>query len=345
MRSLFIVLALAATASAQEAITARDLENGAPWGAHAGKTLAVEGKFLGYDSGFVRLAKVGRERLVLDTSTPEGDALGGTLAGFQHGKLDKKGRSNVRVLGVAQDGDRGRMLLVSKVVRLPSDVEKLRERAAEPGADLDALAREAASLARETGDAELAEGARAVLEASLDARRAKATDAKAAIELARDYRDLAHVTSKAVSVLAEHAEDAAARALLEELDAAQHRGRWISRDQFRTELGQVCVNGKWVTRLHAELEEEALRQAAAAKARTTSLRMMSRPLYEKAAAEHRLAEGMLKPEAATAKGFATSVERITDSQGVVWDQWVLGDGTRAYFMRAPGDESLLVSWR
>lgn len=346
MRPILVVLALAATASAQEAITARDLD-GSPWGPRLGKPLALEGKFEGYDAGQVQLAKVPPGRLVLDTATPEGEVLAGLLAGFKtkqkQGGLDKHGRSNVRVLGVARDGQRGRLLAVTDVVKLPDDIERFRERAARAGADLEALAREAGALSHETGDAELAEWSRATFEASLDAR--KATDLAQSLALARSYRDLAHVTSKAIAVLSPHAATPEARALLDELGAREHRGRWVSYEELKSALGYVLVGGRWVTRLRAELEEEVVRQRALAKTRTTSVRMFSDKVYVQAANEHRLALGMHKPEVALAKGFPSEIERFADPDGVTWEVWGLEDGTREFFVRAPGDDSLLVSWR
>jgi hypothetical protein len=339
-----LVLALAATASAQETITTRDLD-GSPWGSRVGKPLALEGKFEGYDAGLVQLAKVAPGRLVVDATTPEGEALAGLLAGFKtkQGGLDKHGRSNVRVLGVARDGPRGRLLAVSDVVKLPDDIDRFRERAARQGADLEALAREAGALARDTNDTELAEWSRATFEAALDAR--KAVDATQAVALARSYRDLAHVTSKAIAVLSPHAATPEARTLLEELGARVHRGRWISYEELKTELGYVLVNGQWVTRLRAELVGEVERQRALAKTRTTSVRTLSDKLYMEAANEHRLAVGMHKPEAALAKGFPREIERFADSDGVTWEVWALEDGTHEFFTRARGDDALLLSWR
>jgi hypothetical protein len=342
MRSLVIVLALASAASAQEVVTSRDLE-GATWGERLGKALALEGKFQGYATGEVTLAGVGAGKLVVDRATPDGERLDADLAGFRIGKtkLDRKGRSNVRITGVARDDPK--RLVVSRVEKLEDDIERLRRLATRPGADLAALAREATALAREQDDPELSEWARARFEESLDGTRAP--DAEAACQRARDYRDLAHVTSKAIASLVPYADDRRARALLDELGAVRHRDRWISVDELKAELGFVRSNGKWVTALHAELEAEVEKQRALARDRVGSLRQFTPRIYEKAGSEKRLLEGMFKAEVASVRGFPRSVERLTDSSGVTWDQWVFADGSRAYFTRAPGDESLLVSWR
>jgi hypothetical protein len=349
MRSLALVLALAATASAQEAVTPRDLD--APsWGDRLGKTLVLEDKFLDYDGGELHLAHVPRGKLAVDLATERGEKLGSLLAGFHAtndalGMLDKHGRSNVRVTGVARDDARlGRALLVLDVVKLPDDLQRIRARAAEPGADLRALAREAAALAG-TGEPGLAELSRSIFERALDAARPGVRDAAAACALARDYRDLAHVTSKAIAVLAPHEGDPGALALLGELDAVRFHGTWIGRDELRSRLGLVSVDGVWMTALHKELLGEIAKETRAAKDRTTSLRALTPALLQQAASRNQLALGMFKTEVAATKGFPTAVERTTDASGVSWDQWILADGTHAYFKRTPGDEAMLFSWR
>src|SRR5947208_191059 len=113
MRLAFVILlALAATASAQERITPSDLD--APtWGPRAGKTVALDAKFDDYFAGELRVVGVARGKLALDLSTAKGDALGGELAGLfrRRGERLEKGRSNVRVTGVARDDAlRGRAL-------------------------------------------------------------------------------------------------------------------------------------------------------------------------------------------------------------------------------------------
>src|SRR5579883_2546860 len=274
MRSLVIVLALASTASAQEA-------------------LSIEGKFQGYANGEISLAGVST-RLVIDRSTREGDRLGADLAGYRIGKakLDRKGRSNVRVTGIARD-DPAR-LVVSRVEKLEDDIERFRRLSAQPGADLAALARQATTLARAEDDAELAEWARGRSEELLD--RTKAASPEAACSLARDYRDIARVTSKAIATLVPYAEDARAQALLDELGAVRHRDRWITREELKAELGFVRSNGKWVTALHAELEAEVEKQRALARDRVASLRQFTLRIYETAGSEKRLVEGMFKAE-------------------------------------------------
>lgn len=334
MGTLLLLLALA--------IGPRDLD-GTSWGARRGETLVLDARFQGYCAGDVRVAKVPHGKLVLD----EDSALAADLARFRIGAepVDKKGRTNVRVTGTAVDIEGvGRALRVASVVKLPDDVTRFAERAKEAGADLLALAREARETAREIGEPGLAEWSRATFEAALDARRPRVTTAADALVLARDYRELAQVTSKAITVLGEHAADPAARAALSELGAVHHRDRWISSDELRLLLGQVRVNGRWVTALRAELEEEVAKQRVAAKERVFSLRTLP-GAYEKLAAGRKLAAGMLKQEASVAKGLPRHVERVADSSGVAWDQWVFEDGSRAYFMKREGEEALLVSWR
>ncbi len=345
---LVLVLVLVPRVHAQDAVTARDLD-GSSWAERRGKTLSLDAKLTGLFGDDLRVAKVAPGKLLLDaSSSPELDELAQELAGFRLGGvlLDRKGRSNVRITGTAFDSkEAGRALRVTSVVKVLDDRARFEERAKEKGADLLALAKVAKAVAAEWSEPDVAEWSRAAFEAALDATRSAVAEPRAALALARDYRDLAQVTSKAIAVLSEHAQDAKVRAALVELDAVQHRDRWISRDELRARLGYVKLSGRWVTALHAELEAEVVKQRAVAKARTFSLRDLLPPAYEKAANEKRLATGMFKQEVAVAKGFPRQVERITDAEGVSWDQWVFEDGGRAYFRAARGEEALLASWR
>src|SRR5581483_10614518 len=142
MRSvLALVLLLGGVARAQDSISPRDLE-GSSWGARRGEKLALDAKFVGYVDGEVRVAKVANGKLLLAAE----ERLAVELAKFRLGadKLDRQGRSNVRVTGTAIDQEGvGRALRVLSVVKLLDDLPAFAERAKGPGADLEALAREA----------------------------------------------------------------------------------------------------------------------------------------------------------------------------------------------------------
>lgn len=336
MRSAFVVLAVLAVAAPARAgdevvVTERDLVEPAPWGEREGRAVVLlDARFRDFFGGELEVAGVPRARLPIDPGRSE---LAADLARFRTrtGPL-RKGRSNVRVQGVARDGERGRELVVTDVTLRPGDVVLFSERAnlLAPGdaSGRSALAAEARRRAERFAEDDLREWARALDLSALDIERSRLgrQDVEGAIALARRYRDVAGVVSAAITLLGSVADDPAvgtadrervAGVLEDELAARRHRGRWVSEADRRAALGFVARTGpgghtEWVRAERIELE------AAAGRART--------------AARAPVSAGLSKEEVARTRGygFPVFVDRLQD-RGHVIDQWILADGRRLYF--------------
>lgn len=363
-----VLLLATATATAQDQpvpVTEAEL-TGSSWGAKDGKTVELTNvKFKEYYSPYVKLVKLPNDKLRLDANAHA--ELADALAGFKTktGPLDKKGRSNVRVVGVAHDDSNGHYIDVSDVTKIADDIDIFKKRGEALAAD-DAdgrikLADEARKRAETYAEDDLKEWARATYELALDARRAALPkgDVDAAIELALKYRDLASVPTKAIALLGElvldasvdqAARDKAARVLEKDLQAVLHRDKWISKEEFKTALGYVqrrdgAGNVQWVRRERIEFEQAVAKQREANK-NDPNLRKLLGSEYETAAADGRPTVGMYKQELVRTKGygFPAAVDRFTEkspgNNDLVWDQWVMPDGGRFYFMNG-----ILFEWK
>lgn len=359
--ALALVLVAAPAAWAQEAavpITEKDLLAPGEWGPREGKHVELSNvKFKDFFRPNVRLVKIPSDKLVLDGEQRR--ALADALAGWKTstGVLDKKGRSNVKVVGIARnDSSAGRIIDVEDVVKLPDDVEQFRSRLEKiAGTDVDGrmrLAEEAVRRADFYGVDDLRDWAKQTYEGALDARRATLPkgDGKAAIELALKYRDLAGSAQKAIDLLGDVLADSAtaeadherALKLLEnDLGAVLHRGKWVSREDFKTALGFVPrkdANGNvtWVRRERLEFEQVVAKQRELNRNDPNPRKLLGSQ-YEEAAKQGEVVVGMYKQEVVRTKGygFPAFVDRFTEkgpSGEIAWDQWVMADGTRIYFM-------------
>jgi hypothetical protein len=369
--STFVVLAVAlgGPALAQETpipITEAEL-TASSWGAKEGKLVELANvKFRDYFDPHVRLVKLPADKLRLDASTRT--ALANNLSGFRTatGQLDKKGRSNVRVVGIARDDStHGHYIDVTDVTRLPDDIDNFKKRAdGLPAGDADArmkLADEARKRADTFSEDDVREFARTLYDAALDLKKAALPkgDVAAAIDVAFKYRDLAGASSKAIALLGEVVLDASieqaerdkARAILEkDLQAVLHRDKWISREEFKVALGYLQRRDgagqiQWLRRERVEFEQAVAKQREANK-NDPNLRKLLGSEYETAAAEGRPTIGMLKQELVRTKGygFAELVDRFTEKSAgnadLTWDQWVMPDGSRFYFMNG-----ILFDWK
>ncbi len=373
-RSTVFALALAllagARAHAQDVvpipITEAEL-TASSWGAKEGKLVELSNvKFRDYFDPHVRLVKLPNDKLRLDSATHS--ALANNLSGFKTatGALDRKGRSNVRVVGVARDdATHGHIIDVTDVTRLPDDLELFKKRAEGlPAGDADArlgLAAEAKKRAETFAQDDVRELSRQLYEAGLDIKKGALAkgDMAAAIDLAMKYRDLAGTPSKAIALLGELVLDASiesgerdkARTILEkDLAAVLHRDKWISKEEFKAALGYLQRRDgagqiSWVRRERVEFEQAVARQREANK-NDPNLRKLLGSEYETSAADGRPTIGMLKQELVRTKGygFPDLVDRFSEKSpgrsDLTWDQWVMPDGSRFYFM-----DGVLFEWK
>jgi hypothetical protein len=363
------ILVFATAARAEDApvpITDTDLTTAGSWGPLLNKTVELTNcKFRDYFDPYVRLAKLPTDRLRLDASAHA--ALVNDLSGFRTatGPLDRKSRSNVRVVGIARDDSVGRVIEVTDVTLTADDVDVYRKRLEALGAgDSDGrmkLADEARKRSEQYSEDDLRDWSRAAYESALDAKRAALAkgDVDGAIDLALKYRDLAQVPSKGISLLSDIVLDAAAdpaakekgmRVLEKDLQAVLHRDHWISREDFKAALGYLlrhdaAGNVVWVRRERVEFEQEVKAQRDANK-NDPNLRKLLGSEYETAAGSGQPTIGMYKQELVRTKGygFPDLVDRFTEKSpgngDLVWDQWIMGDGSRFYFMNG-----ILFSWK
>jgi hypothetical protein len=361
---LLLVLALAAKAAAQDPVTVTEAELlASSWGAKEGKVVElVNVKFKDYFDPHVRLVKLPNDKLRLDAAAHA--ALANNLSAFKTatGTLDKRGRSNVRIVGVARDDStHGHIIDVTDVTRLPDDIEVFKKKAdALPAGDADArikLAEEAKKRAETFAEDDVRELARGLFEGALDIKKAALAkgDWAVAIDLAGKYKDLASAPTKAIALLGdivldasiEQAERDNARKVLEEkFQAVLHRDKWISKDDFKAALGYISYrdgagNLQWKRRERVEFEQAVARQREANK-NDPNLRKLLGSEYETAAAEGRPTIGMLKQELVRSKGygFPELVDRFSEKPDFTWDQWVMPDGSRFYFMN-----NVLFEWK
>lgn len=350
-----LILASATICHAGEVATA-DLLAREAWGARAGTRVTLARvKLERFDLARVRVAGLPAEKLPLDRDRHPELARELALWRAEGRPLDRTGRQNVRIEGVARDDRRfGRVLDVERVRPLPSDLDELSSRLPEDAAERLALAKEALRRhAEEARQEDLEAWGRRVALDALRALPAPTTDA--ALERARQLRDIAGVPSAAVTLLGARLEKAPAEdrarildALEKEHDATTYRGRWVTRDELKTATGFVRRNGRWIRRERAELEAVAAEVRAR---RDLAPRKFMGPEYEAAAREGRFLAGMFKPEATRVRGmgFPVAVDRFeerTNSADVTWEQWVMANGTRLYFARWGRDaEPVLVAWK
>lgn len=361
---------LAAPARAQDApipVTDTELTSPGSWGSKEGKTVELSNvKFRDFFQPNVRLVKIPTEKLRLDADKYRD--LADNLARWQTstGPLDKKGRSNVRVLGVAHDDpSAGRVIDVTDVQRIGDDVELYKKRLdAIAATDADGrmkLADEARIRAETYDEADLRDWSRSCFDAALDVKKAALAkgDVTAAIDLARRYRDLAANPNKAIALLGDIVldlsieqpdRDRAAKVLQGELGAVLHRDKWISKEEFKLALGYVARREPtgaitWVRRERIEFEQAVARQREANK-NDPNLRKLLGSEYETAATNGQPTIGMYKQELVRTKGygFPDLVDRFTEKSpgngDLTWDQWVMSDGSRFYFMNG-----ILFDWR
>lgn len=370
--ALGLSLALATAALAQDPIpvSEADLLRNEGWGDREGKTVVLANvKFKDFFRPNVRLVKVPSEKLVLD---PDANAdLADNLAGWRTstGALDRKGKSNVRVVGVARDDpSAGRIIVVSDVTRLPGDVEQYTKRAAALGPNDSEgrirLGDEAKRRADYYGEEELLDWARQTYEQALDIRRQATpkTEPKALIDLALRYRDLAQAPNKAIALLGDllqeptlpDAERERAQKLLEgDFQAVQHRGKWVSKEDFKLALGFVARRDgagrvTWVRRERIEFEQVVTKQRQVNKQDPNPRKLLGSQ-YEEAANKGEPIVGMYKQEVVRTKGvgFPQYVDRFSDPKSLgelSWDQWVMPDGSRCYFM-AQGSNWVLIDFK
>lgn len=366
--ALAVIALGASSARADDPLPITEAElTAASWGAKEGKVVELSNvKFKDYFDPNVRLVKLPSDKLRLDANTHS--ALANNLSGFKTatGPLDRKGRSNVRIVGVARDDSQhGHIIEVTDVTRLPDDIEVFKKRAEGlPGNDADArmkLADEAKKRAETFGQDDLRDWSKTIYDGALDIRKGALTkgDVAAAIDVALKYRDLAGLPNKAIALLGEivldasidQAERAKASAVLEnDLKAILHRDKWISKEEFKAALGYIqrkdgAGQNQWVRRERVEFEQAVAKQREVNK-NDPNLRKMLGSEYETAAGDGRPTIGMLKQELVRTKGygFPDLVDRFTEkSQGnndLTWDQWVMSDGSRFYFMNG-----ILFEWK
>jgi hypothetical protein len=350
---------VATEARAQEAVTEQELTSPGSWGAKEGRTVELSNvKFRDFFQPNVRLVKIPADKLRLDSDRFKD--LADSLARWQtkEGPLDRKGRSNVKITGIARDdASSGRVIEVTAVTRLPDDIDLYKKRLdALDGADADGrikLAGDAQKRAELYSEDDLREWARALYDAALDMKRAALPkgDVNAAIDLAKGYRDLALLPNKAISLLGDLVldssidqgeRDKAAKFLQNELQAVLHRDKWISREDFKAALGYVPRRDgagalTWVRRERIEFEQCVAVQRDANK-NDPNLRKLLGSEYETAATNGLPTVGMYKQELVRTKGygFPDQVDRFTEKSpgngDLVWDQWIMADGSRFYFM-------------
>lgn len=351
-------------------VTETELTASGGWGAKEGKLVELLNvKFRDSFGSNVRLVKLPSDKLVLDTDARQ--ALATNLASWKTstGALDKKGRSNVRVVGVARtDSQAGRVIDVHDVTKLPDDVEAFKRRfdvLATGDADgRTKLADEARRRADFYSLDDLRDWSRSAYDSALDVRRAALAkgDSKGAIELAQKYRELAGATNKAITLLgdlvvdpatAEADRDRGIRILESELGAVLHRGRWVSRDDFKAALGflprrDAAGNVSWVRRERVEFEAVVAAQRQLNRTDPNPRKLLGSQ-YEEAAKQGEPVVGMYKQEVVRTKGlgFPSYVDRFSEKNAggeISWDQWIMPDGARFYFM-AQGTNWVMIASR
>ncbi|HZU97670.1 MAG TPA: hypothetical protein VFF73_13300 [Planctomycetota bacterium] len=369
----FVVLVLAAPAGAQDPVPVSldDLAANGSWGANRDKPVSLSNvKFRDYFEPNVRLVVGPRDKLRVDSSARRklADALATwkTPAGEQ---LDRKGRSNVKVIGVArEDNQVGRYIDVTDVSKLPDDLDAFTARRdALAATDADGrlkLADEAvkrADLYSTLNQDDLREFARQLFDGALDLKKAtlQKGDAAAAIDVALKYRDLAGAPNKAIGLLGDivesgveqDARDKLVKVLEQDLGAVRHRDHWISKEDFKSQLGYMKrVNAatgavQWVRKERVEFEAVVANRREVNKT-DPIVRQLLGSQYETAANEGQPTLGMYKQELVRTKGygFPQLVDRFVDKSAGnpdrVWEQWVMSDGNRFYFM-----DGVMFDWK
>jgi hypothetical protein len=370
--ALALLLSVPVTATAEDApipVTEQELLAPGGWGPKDGKLVELAGsKFHDYYGGSVRLTPPAgangpaalNNRLLLNTDKhPELVPLADLLSGFRTaaGPLDRKGRSNVKIQGYARSDDaNGRFIEVTSVTKTPDDLEAFKARLETlDKADVDGrmkLAEEAKKRADDYGIDNLRDWVRQTYDGALDLKRASLAkgDVKTAVDVALKYKNLAGSTNKAIQLLGEvvadpttsDADRASAVKLLEgELGAVLHREHWVSRDDFKSALGFVSrtdAAGRvhWLRRERIEFDALVDLQRKAIN-NDPNLRKLLGSQYEEAANKGEPVKGMYKQEIVRTKGFGfpAFVDRFAEKAGtsdLVWDQWIMPDGSRFYFM-------------
>ena len=263
-------------------------------------------------------------------------------------------RSTVRLFGVAQTrGDRC-VVSLTRVVRLPDDVDTLRAEASVAGLtpqQIRAVADRARSRGQRYNDAALLALAEELELRELDARHATLdrSDHAAALDLADRMIELGNVDG-ALPLLAAAESQAPtaplrqrARDRLSDVGAIRNQGQWILFDAFKRREGFVQHNGAWV-------RPEALELQAARRAELELQAQEIVPRRAQSVQAARQAEagtiirGQNMYEVRVAAGFPDRVRHLSapDSDGsdIIWTQWILTDGRRIYFA-----DGLVVSQR
>ncbi|MCO5165445.1 MAG: hypothetical protein M9894_03635 [Planctomycetes bacterium] len=258
-------------------------------------------------------------------------------------------RGNLQVIGTGQRSGQQYVLVATRVLALESDLEHARRRHAALGPK-DArgraeLARYVQSrLARFHQDAEadpderrdLAQLGRdlerEVREIELEQLPALPGGAETHLEVGRRLRAL-----EVLAQVWEHPEVGAEvrakaeQALTGELNAQRHLGRWLSYDEFKGQLGFVRAGDRWVPRERAEFlqacegERRRLLQHEPLGVLPESLLRQSKEVVK----------GMNKDMVLGLVHYPARVDRTREQLGaspVVFEQWVMPDGMRIYFV-------------
>lgn len=368
--ALAVSVAVVAVARADDParVTEADLNQKASWGDKADKPVVLENvKFRGYSNPVIDIQNVRSGKLVgPDAKLSNVLPAWKTPAGQD---LDRKGRSNVRVLGIARDADgttglpQGeRYLEVTDVQKLPDDVvhyAELAKKCTTPQQLLD-LAKDAGARAETYADTDLRAWTAKTYETALKQQQdalPKGGDGyvKESIRIARGYKALALNPNLGIDLLnvvfSDRDTTAADKAavqevLMKELDASQFQGKWVPREVFKKSIGFIAVGKNqqgetvWERRERVEFRREIDKELPIL-VNDPNPRKGSAFLYEQAAQKGELPAGMYKTEVVRTKGYGYPefVDRIETKSGattISWDQWILnsndGNGVRLYFV-------------
>lgn len=259
-------------------------------------------------------------------------------------------RGNLQVLGVGQRSGQTYVLVATRVLAVESDLEHARRRAAAMKPDdvkgrNDLVKYMQSRLARYYQDADADQSERRELvrlmrqleeevrTIELEQLPALPDGAEAHIEVGRRFRAL-----NVLSQVCEHPEvpaETRARAeqvLTEELGAQRYLGRWYTYEDFKDLVNFVRVGDRWVPRERADF----LAACEAEKRRLLKqepLSVLPEALLRQA---KDVVKGMNKDMALSVlQAYPTRVDRLRDQLGsspLVFEQWIMADGARVYFV-------------
>jgi hypothetical protein len=312
----------------------------------AGRQYYLDGRWGGVAGDFVGLFPQlpGRFLIVPDGQLKE-SLISGELP-VDDGVIRLERRlSRVRVFGTARADGRGCLLDVTRIVKIPDDLQRFRDELRQAGRDPDAIAAliERVRQAAETyDDDEVGALAHQFGLQLLDLRveLLAPDDFAGALALADDL--VAERPQQAVRLLA-HVEangsgfhQQVAGRKLADLGAIQSGDTWILLNAFKRSEGFIQRNGRWVRREHAEFDDQIQAEIDLQTGQVQLIR--DNPVRHMQSAERgQVVRGQTMPEVRRAAGLPEFTEHRPGAHpqtqtDTTWTQWLMADGRRVYFV-------------